>query len=110
MRTKTERGHPSTQAIRVGDAADTGAPLDLTLKENDQDLIDSLGAEPVMAEAHADPGPASVRPIARSSSKRSRMPGFTVSFKRMTPSTRQGWPGRRSMTTSAGSLGVKRRV
>ena len=39
-------------------------------------------------------------PIARSSSKRSRMPGFTVSFSRITPSTRHCPPGWRSITTS----------
>jgi 16S rRNA (cytosine967-C5)-methyltransferase len=32
------------------DALLAGAPLDLTLKTNDQDLIDALGAEPVMAD------------------------------------------------------------
>ncbi|HUH76888.1 MAG TPA: transcription antitermination factor NusB, partial [Devosia sp.] len=32
------------------DALLAGAPLDLTLKDNDGDLIDALGAEPVMAD------------------------------------------------------------
>ena len=32
------------------DALLAGAPLDLTLKDNDHDLIDALGAEPVMAD------------------------------------------------------------
>lgn len=32
------------------DALLAGAPLDLTLKDTDQDLIDALGAEPVMAD------------------------------------------------------------
>ena len=39
-------------------------------------------------------------PIALSSSKRSRMPGLTVSFSRMTPNTRHPAPGARSITTS----------
>ena len=39
-------------------------------------------------------------PIARSWSKRSVMPGLTVSLSRITPSTRGGPPSRRSVTTS----------
>ena len=38
--------------------------------------------------------------MARSSSKRSRMPGFTVSFRRITPSTRHTPPGCWSITTN----------
>jgi 16S rRNA (cytosine967-C5)-methyltransferase len=39
-----------TAIDQFSDALLAGAPLDLTLKDNDGDLIDALGAEPVMAD------------------------------------------------------------